>query len=518
MTITAPCGSMEGLELDGLMQFRGVPYAAPPVGKNRLRPTVPAAPWTGVRCCKTYGHAAPQVLVPGLTYFQEGETIDEDCLYLNVTAPVTTASGKAEPLAESDGSGHFSAAPSSQAVQPKLPVLFWVHGGAFQKGSANMGMDPVAFAKEGLVVVAANYRVGALGFLDFSEYLGNAYRQSGNNGLLDIIEALSWTKRNISAFGGDPDNITIMGQSAGAKVCATLTLMPKAKGLFRRAVLCSGATQCIRDAETARIITRRFMKDAGLTKETAAQILDWPWKKILEAQLNLFSGLNLHTVGPVFDGISFPSDNALALIGSGISRDIDLLMGTNRDEMNLYWHIYRFHELTEAHAFRLFGANAQLVMKDIGRLPQDEFYQNSFVHLLTEYIYRAPDVRMAEACSAAGQSVYLYRMDWDRQPYKACHTAETQFLMGKDSNLPGLDSSPEHEILAKKMHGAFLQFIKNGRPEAEGLPAWPAYNPETKRMMVFNEICRVEETPEPETPDTMPFQVFKLTGSGTAIA
>ncbi|MBQ9635347.1 MAG: carboxylesterase family protein, partial [Acidaminococcaceae bacterium] len=86
------------------------------------------------------------------------------------------------------------------------------------------------------------------------------------------------------------------------------------------------------------------------------------------------------------------------------------------------------------------------------------------------------------------------------------------------SNLPGLDSSPEHEILAKKMHGAFLQFIKNGRPEAEGLPAWPAYNPETKRMMVFNEICRVEETPEPETPDTMPFQVFKLTGSGTAIA
>ena len=121
-----------------------------------------------------------------------------------------------------------------------------------------MGIDPVAFASEGLVVVAANYRLGALGFLDFSGYLGEEYCQSGNNGLLDIIEALNWTRQNIAAFGGNPDNITIMGQSAGAKLCATLTLMPKARGLFRRAVLCSGAAQCIRDRVTAQQITHRY--------------------------------------------------------------------------------------------------------------------------------------------------------------------------------------------------------------------------------------------------------------------
>lgn len=493
MIISAPCGAMEGLEFDGLCQFRGIPYAAPPINENRFRPTVPAEPWTGILPCKTYGHAAPQVLVPGLTYFQEGETIDEDCLYLNITAPVSSIPKK------------------DLHAKASLPVLFWVHGGAFQKGSANMGMDPTAFAKEGLVVVAANYRVGALGFLDFSEYLGEDYRQSGNSGVLDIIEALRWTKRNIAAFGGDPDNITIMGQSAGAKLCATLTLMPGAKGLFRRAVLCSGAAQCIRDRHTARKITSRFMKDAGLTKETAGQLLTLPWEKILEAQQNLFSGLNLHTVGPVFDGITFPAEDALQLINDGINHEVDILMGTNRDEMNLYWYIYGFHELTEAHADRLFGDHGPRVTADYRKLPSGKIFHKEFIHLLTEYIYRAPCIRMAKACAAAGQNVFLYRLDWDRQPYKACHTSETQFLMGKDDNLPGLEDSPAHQRLAQKMHDAFIAFIKTGTPTAAGLPLWPPYDKKTKQMMVFDETCRISTAPEPETPADMPFQIFRLT-------
>lgn len=500
MILTAPCGILDGLESGSLCQFRGIPYAAPPTGHNRLKPPAQAVPWTGIRSCKTYGHAAPQVLVPGLTYFQEGETIDEDCLYLNVTAP-TSAIPDSKTLAGKNRTG----------ASTLLPVLFWVHGGAFQKGSANMGMDPAAFAREGLVVVAANYRVGALGFLDFSEYLGEEYAQSGNNGLLDIVEALRWTKRNIAAFGGDPENITIIGQSAGAKLCATLTLMPKANGLFRRAVLCSGAVQCIRDRTTARLVTRRFMKDAGLTVENAGQLLTMPWEKILNAQQQLFTGLNLHTVGPVFDRINFPADDALESIRSGSSRHIDILMGTNRDEMNLYWYIYQFHELTESHAFRLFGQNASLILKDYARLKQDDAFQSNFVHLLTEYIYRAPAVHMAQVCAEAGQRVYLYRLDWDRQPYKACHTEETQFLMGKDPNLPGLDTSAAHEELTKKMHTAFLRFIKTGTPEAEGLPQWPVYTADEQQMMIFDENCRITPTPEPETPAVFPYQIFRLT-------
>lgn len=116
----------------------------------------------------------------------------------------------------------------------KLPVLCWIQGGAFQKGSATAGINPPSFAREGMVVVNMNYRLGALGFMDMSGYLGDAYRQSGNSGLLDIIEALRWVRKNIASFGGDPDNVTIMGQSAGAKLCGALTIMKKARGLFQK--------------------------------------------------------------------------------------------------------------------------------------------------------------------------------------------------------------------------------------------------------------------------------------------
>ena len=506
MVVTTPDGIIDGLEFDGLCQFRGIPYAAPPVGKNRLKPVGPVIPWKGIRSCKTYGHAAPQIPVPGLTYFQEGETFDEDCLYLNVTAPDTAIPEHGNSLSANVTELSPASVPSSRL----LPVLFWVHGGAFQKGSATMGMDPAAFAKEGLVVVAANYRLGALGFLDFSRYLGEEYRQSGNNGLLDIMEALAWTKRNIASLGGDPDNITIMGQSAGAKLCAALTLMPKAQGLFRRAILCSGAAQCVRDQKTARQITDRFMADAGLTKDTAFQLLELPWEVILKAQQNLFAGLNLHTVGPVFDGVTFPGDNALNLIADGTCRDVDILMGTNRDEMNLYWHVYHFNDLTESHAFRLFGDNAPFVLRDYAKIPGDGLFHETFIHLLSEYIYRAPAVRMAHACAAAGQKVFLYRLDWDRQPYKACHTSETQFLMGRDNNLPGLDSSAAQRQLSGKMHDAFIHFIKAGIPKADNLPPWPVYDSKNRSMMVFDEICRITGTPEPETPPGMPYQIFKL--------
>lgn len=198
---------MEGMEIQGIHQLLGIPYAKPPVGALRFMPTEPAEPWTGIRSCRKLGHAAPQLYVPGLTFLKKEEPLDEDCLYLNVTTPDTTG---------------------------KLPVLCWIHGGAFQKGSATAGINPPSFAREGMVVVNMNYRLGALGFMDMSGYLGDAYRQSGNSGLLDIIEALRWVRKNIASFGGDPDNVTIMGQSAGAKLCGALIIMKKPEGCFKK--------------------------------------------------------------------------------------------------------------------------------------------------------------------------------------------------------------------------------------------------------------------------------------------
>lgn len=483
MIINAPCGQMEGIEKEGIHQFLGIPYARPPVGSLRFKPPKALAPWKGLRSCKALGHAAPQLYVPGLSALKEEETLDEDCLYLNVTTP---------------------------SVKGRLPVLFWIHAGAFQKGSGTLGIDPIPFAREGIVVVNVNYRLGALGFMDVSGVLGDEYKESGNNGLLDIIQALHWVRQNIASFGGDPQQICLMGQSAGAKICSTLTIMEKTEGLFQRAILCSGAVQCIRDAHTAQKITEKFLHEAGLSLNTAKELLTMSWQQILKAQTHLFAGLNLHTVRPVFDGINFRKEDALALIRQGASRNISLLTGTNRDEMNLYWHVYHVHDLDEELAYKLFGNRAPIIMRNYKKIPKDANFHKNLVHFLTEYIYHAGTVQMAETAARAGQKVYLYRLDWDRQQYKACHASETQFLMGKGSVIRDVDHSPEHEALAHSMHEAFAAFIKTGTPSAEGLPTWPVFDDKNRSMMVFDAFSRMERTPEVETDPDMPFKVFEL--------
>lgn len=483
MIISAPCGKMKGFCDSGMMRFLGIPYAQPPVGRLRFCSPRPAEPWSGIRPCLHPGHVSPQLTVPGMSALKAEETPDESCLFLNVYAPEK---------------GH------------RQPVLFWIHGGAFQTGSGDFGLNPSVFTKNGIVTVSANYRLGALGFLDFERYLGPDYAGSGNNGILDILQALRWTRENIAAFGGDPDCITIMGQSAGSKIAAVLTVMKEARGLFRRAVLCSGAAQCIRSRDTAEKVTDRFMRAAGLTEKTASRLLTMSWKSFITAQQSLFAGFNLHTVGPVADGIHIEEKNPLELIRGGASKDISLLAGTNRDEIELYDRVYGFHELTEEGAERLFGTNSAAVLREAGKIPRDASFHEHFIHLMTEYIYRAGTVRMAEAASDARQPVYLYRLDWDRQPYRACHSSESQFLMGEAPLVPGLDSSPAQKHLAGLMQNAFLSFIRTGVPRAPGLPVWSPFETQRRLMMVFDATCRTLPAPPVETAPNMPYCVFSL--------
>lgn len=496
MAISIKQGKIDGIMADGVEQFLGIPYAAPPVGALRFRPPQPPAAWDGIRECKRYGSAAPQLYVEGLTSFRgEGETpLNEDCLYLNVTTP--------------------------KADDEKRPVLFWIHGGAFQKGSATMGIYEPSFAKEGLVVVNCNYRVGVLGFMDLSEYLGKEYSQSGNTGMLDIVQALKWTKENIASFGGDPENITIMGQSAGAKIVGFLTVMKPAKGLFNKAIMLSGSVQCLRDPATARKVTDMFMKDAGLTKETAAELLDMPWDQIVDKQKKLFAGLNLHTVGAEFDGINFEGRNALDIISDQTANNVPTLVGTNRDELDLYWHVYKFHELDDFMAERLFGSYGPIVKADMDEqlagLDKDSSeYHRKFVSLTTEYIYRAGCNQMAVACADAGQPVYMFRNDWEQNgasgtPFLACHGSETQFIFGPASVIKKITDTPEHAKQAQQMHDSCINFIKHGKPSAEGMPEWPEFNSSTRLMMVFDGEGHVERSPLPDISPEMPHQVFWL--------
>ena len=482
MVVETNYGKMKGLKTSLGEQYMGIPYAKPPVGVLRLRPPQPPETWKGIRDCTKFGNVAPQLSIKEFTVLRPDDEISESCLFLNVFTP--------------------------KADCEKRPVMVFLHGGAFQKGSGNHNFKPDAYVEAGVVVVNMNFRLGALGFLDFSEYLGNDYAESGNNGLLDVIMALKWVRENIGQFGGDADNITIIGQSSGAKMVATLLIMEKAKGLFHKAIVCSGGVQCTRDKKTAYKTTDIFMKDARLTKENAVEVLTMPWEDIVKAQANLFAGLNLHTCGPVFDGINFCENDALNIIRHGKASMVPLLVGTNRDEMQLYYNAYRIYELDEKLAVRLFGNNADIVLREYRKIPKDENFQTAYVDFLTEYIYRVGALDLCDAFAEAGnKQVYLFRNDFDKQPARAGHSLETQFVMKQPR--ADAEKSEEYYELADAAVESIVNFMQTGTPHSSKFPAWPSYA-EDKEMMVWNLKSHVERSKETYVATDMPKQVYSL--------
>src|SRR5437764_2016161 len=247
-------GAVEGRLKDGIFDFRGIPYAAPPVGELRFRPPQPVEPWAGVRDATRFGPMAPQTTGAMETMFGAAPpAMDEDCLSLNVWTP-----------AADDG---------------KRPVMVWIHGGAFLFGTgATPWYDGRSFARDGVVLVTINYRLGAFGFLHVDG--------QGNNGILDQVAALEWVRDNIAAFGGDPGNVTAFGESAGAMSVGTLLGLPAAKGLFVKAIPESGAAHTPRTAEQAEHLAGTFLAELGIDAGASAidRLRDLPAAALLEAQ------------------------------------------------------------------------------------------------------------------------------------------------------------------------------------------------------------------------------------------
>ena len=289
-------GTVRGSVADGVKSFKGIPYASPPFGANRLRPPLPVEPWSGVRDALTYGPTAPQPSVPPsvAALIPNPAIPGEDCLNLNIWSP--------------------------DLGSVRQPVMVWIHGGMFEFGTG-AAYDGSRFARDGIVCVTINYRVGAEGFL----YLGEGH---ANLGLLDQLAALEWVQANIAAFGGDPGNVTIFGESAGAMCVATLLALPRAEGLFRRAIAQSGAAHHVISAATARRVGQRFAEKLGVeaTREAIAAIhVD----RLLQAQEELMADLVAHPDPerwggevvatmlpwqPVLTGTSSPSLRSIALL------------------------------------------------------------------------------------------------------------------------------------------------------------------------------------------------------------
>ncbi|MFI7336580.1 carboxylesterase/lipase family protein [Streptomyces sp. NPDC050085] len=465
--VTTGQGAVRGRTEQGVTAFLGVPYAAAPFGPRRFAAPAPAEPWSGVREAVAYGAAAPKApyLPPFDTLIPETHAEGEDCLNLNIWTP--------EP-----GPG------------ARLPVMVWLHGGSFSNGSANSpAYRGESFARDGVVFVGVNYRLGTDGFL----HLPGA---PDNRGLLDQIAALEWVRDNIAAFGGDPDRVTVFGESAGAMAIGLLLTEPRARGLFRRAALQSGACHHFVRPDTAHRIGARMASHLGV-EHSAEAFAAVPLPELIAAQAALRLAYATRPDPAVWgdaalNGMVFePVADELTLPGADLA--VDLLVGSNREENRLFMvPTGRFTTISEERARK--GAAAYGMDLDAYASSRPGASPGELLEAIgTDWFYRVPALRLAESVPGT----HVYEFAWRSPQYDgelgACHAVELGFvfdLVDDPGYTPMLgDKAPRD--LARTVHAAWIAFATTGDP------GWPAYDPSGARTtMVFDEgACRTQSDP-----------------------
>jgi para-nitrobenzyl esterase len=484
--LTTANGRIEGIQHNRHQAYLGIPFAAAPTGARRFN--APAAPksWSGVRPANVFANSAIQGTSPMPGTAASGPR-DEDCLYLNVYTPA--------------------------ADNAKRPVFFWIHGGGFTLGSGSEPLydgGPLALRGD-IVVVTIHYRLGALGYLYLGGHGGEAWGATANAGQLDQIAALEWVKTNIAAFGGDPANVTIAGESAGSMAAATLLAMPAARGLFKRAILQSGAANQLGNVETGARLAAQVLEKLGIAESNAAKILDVPAEKILQAQLALpTTGL---AFAPIVDGKTLPV-NPLAAVADGAARNIEIIIGSNRDEAKLFNAVAPRQPIDEA---KLIERVQRLLPKRSAARASDLVgaYRQSRQTLALpatnldlldaiqgDEMFRIRWVRLAEAQRKHQKNTFMYLFVYEsparRGSLGACHALELAFVFGT-LDAPTQDkfagTGPVVQHLSENMMDAWLKFSRGGNPSHAGIGSWSAYDANERATMVFGSECRLERAP-----------------------
>ena len=486
-------GKVRGYIQNGIYTYKGIPYAT----AERFMPATKVEPWQGVRSSTMYGPVAP-LMNPTTQVQDESEFVfdhdwgytNEDCLRINIWTP-SIDDGK------------------------KRPVLFWIHGGGYTSGSSQ---ELPSYHGENLsnkgdvVVVSINHRLNILGFLDLSAY-GDKYKESANNSMTDIVAALDWVKTNISNFGGDPNNVTIFGQSGGGAKVNTLMAMPRAKGLFHKAINQSGSFRGgFIKKETTRAIAAEVLNQLSLSADQVDSLQKIPFDKLSAAgtaALRVVAekmrqdgiapigfGLNW---GPSLDGSVLPYD-MMSQEALELSKNIPLILGSNKNEFTPFQN-GRFFSASEeevmAHIKETYKNKADDYVEAVKMAFPNDTKPSDL--LLVDAMFRTGAVYQANEKSKlqGGAPVYMYMFTWQSPvfdgKYKALHCMELPFVFDNVERANHMTGGGEKaQVLAYKMSNAWINFAKTGNPNHDGLPQWTEYNPENTATMFFDNTCEVK--------------------------